>query len=134
MTAPTRERIGAILLRVSSKRQAEEGKATYAVQLKDCQDYAASHGIRVSGDLTWQDIAERDSYYTRDGLQEAMAAATERRYQVLIVWRMDRLTDDPARLLKIVDDLAKDGVTIAYATWPDTNTDTDLGRLLAYTN
>jgi len=132
MTTPTHERIGAILLRVSSKRQAEEGKASYHVQLGDCHAYAAAKGVSVPADLIWQDIAERDSYYTRDGLQAALTAAKAGRYQVLIVWRMDRLTDDPARLLKIVDDLAKDGVTIMYATEPDTNTDTDVGRFLAY--
>lgn len=124
---------GAILLRVSTKGQAEEGKTTYTVQRNDCLKFAATHDIHVPENLIWDEVGKRDQYYTRDGLQAALAAAKEHLYQVLIVWRMDRLTDNPGQLLRMVDELAKDGVTIAYATEPDTNTDTDMGRWLAYT-
>jgi DNA invertase Pin-like site-specific DNA recombinase len=126
-------RTGAILLRVSSIGQAEEGMASYPMQLRDCLAYADTNNINVPADLTWQEVGKRDQYYTRDGLQAALAAAKEGKYQVLIVWRMDRLTDDPGRLLRIIEDLEKMGVTVGYATEPDTNTDTELGRWLAYT-
>ena len=57
-------------------------------------------------------------------MQAALTTAKEHLYQGRIVWRMDRLTDNPGQLLRMVGELVKDDVTIAYATEPDTNTDT----------
>jgi DNA invertase Pin-like site-specific DNA recombinase len=96
------QRIGAILLRVSTKEQAEEGHTTYKVQVQDCERYARENDIIVPPDHIWQEVAKRDDYYTRDGLQAALAAAEHNRYQALIVWRIDRLTDDVEYFLKIL--------------------------------
>src|SRR5260221_9077991 len=133
MTAPTRERIGAILLRVSSKRQAEEGRASYRVQLEQCLTYAAAHSIDVPPDLIWQEVGERDRYYTRDGLQAALAAAEQNRYMALIVWRLDRLTDDYGNFLRIVERLSKHGALPWSATEPDVDLSTPNGLWYVHT-
>jgi site-specific DNA recombinase len=124
---------GAILIRVSTKKQAEEGMATYAVQLKDCRDYAKKLGIDVPGDLIWQEVAKRDQYYTRNGLQAALAAAEQDRYQALIVWRLDRLTDDIGQFLRILDRLKQHGALPWSATEPDVDLSTPNGLWYVHT-
>ncbi len=126
-------RTGAILLRVSSKRQAAEDKTSYTVQLEACQKYAKEHDIEVPTDLIWQEVGERGQFYTRDGLQAALRAAEAGRYQALIVWRLDRLTDDIGNFLRILDTLKRHGALPWSATEPDVDLSTPDGLWYVHT-
>jgi DNA invertase Pin-like site-specific DNA recombinase len=116
---------GGILLRVSTKKQAEEGNATYRTQLQDCLKYAKDHDIEVPDDAEhrWQEVSSRDKFYTRDGLQAALDAIKEGRIQALIVWKLDRLTDS----LKIFNRINYDYLDEYHAElWSATETEVDL--------
>src|SRR5258708_3137203 len=126
-------RIGAVLLRVSTQRQAEADKASYEVQRADCLAYAKRQGIHVPDDLIWQEVGKRDQYFTRDGLQAALAAAEKNRYTPLIVWRLDRLTDDIGQFLRILDRLKQHGALPWSATEPDVDLSTPNGLWYVHT-
>lgn len=121
-------RTGAILLRVSQQKQATEDKASYAVQRRDCLAYAAQHDIHVPDELIWDEVGSRGNYHTRDGLQAALAAAQAGEYQALIVWRIDRLTDQPERSLTILRTLREHDAYEYSATEPDVDVTTESGR------
>lgn len=129
MTTPT----AAILLRVSTQRQAEDDRASYDVQRDACRTYAADRGFTVPDDLIWQEVGKRDQYYTRDGLQAALTAAEQGRYQALIVWRLDRLTDDIGNFLRILDRLKSHGALPWSATEPDVDLSTPDGLWYVHT-
>jgi DNA invertase Pin-like site-specific DNA recombinase len=126
-------RTGAILLRVSTKKQAEEGNATYTVQLNQCLEYAARNQIVVPDDLRWQEVGKRDQYFRRDGLQAALTAVEQDRFQALIVWRLDRLTDDIGNFLRILDRLKQHGALPWSATEPDVDLSTKDGLWYVHT-
>jgi DNA invertase Pin-like site-specific DNA recombinase len=126
-------RTGAILLRVSSKGQAEEGKGSYEVQRQQCLEYARKNDIAVPDDLIWQEVGQRDQYYTRKGLQKALEAAEQNRYQALIVWRLDRLTDDIGNFLRILDRLKQHNALPWSATEPDVDLSTPNGLWYVHT-
>lgn len=131
-TTPT-PTTGAIVLRVSSQRQATDDKASYDVQRDACLAYAASRGITVPPDLIWQEVGQRDQYYTRNGLQAALTAAEQGRYQALIVYRLDRLTDDIGNFLRILDRLKAHGALPWSATEPDIDLSTPNGLWYVHT-
>lgn len=125
-TTPT----GAVLLRVSTQRQSEDDRASYSVQRSDCHAAMARQGFADSG-LEWQEVAKRDAFYTRDGLQAALAAAEQGKYQALFVWKLDRLTDDTEyfdRILRLFD---QHGIHLFSATEPEIDLRTEIGRKLA---
>jgi len=65
----------------------------------------------------------------RPGLQAALAAARAGEFDVLLVYRIDRLTRSIVGLMSIVEDLAASGVALRSATEPiDTNG--PVGRML----
>ncbi|HEU0141474.1 MAG TPA: recombinase family protein, partial [Bryobacteraceae bacterium] len=51
---------------------------------------------------------------SRQGLRDILAAATERRMEVLIVEDCARLARDPEDLQRILDSLAADGVIVVH--------------------
>lgn len=126
-------KIGAILLRVSTARQAEDDKASYSVQRDSCLRYAADHDLTVPDDLIWQEVGQRDQYFTRNGLQAALQAAEQGRYQALIVFRLDRLTDDIGNFLRILDRLKAHGALPWSATEPDVDLSTPNGLWYVHT-
>lgn len=132
MSIPAQQ-TAAVLLRVSTKKQAEEGQGSYEVQLRDCLSYAAAHGFTVPDDLIWQEVGKRDQYHTRDGLQQALEAAEQGRYQALIVWRLDRLTDEYNNFTKIMETLGEHGACVWSATEPDVDVRTEQGMWYAHT-
>ncbi len=132
-TTTPQPRTGAILLRVSTAQQADEEKTSYDVQRDDCLRAAAARGYVVPDDAEhrFQEVGKRDQYYTREGLQKAIEAAQQNRYQALFVWRLDRLTDDTEyfdRILKIFD---QHGIELWSATEPHIDCRTEMGRNIA---
>lgn len=65
----------------------------------------------------------------RPGLRKALAAASAGRYDVLLVYRVDRFTRRIRDLVTLLDELESTGVTFRSATEPF-DTSTPAGRML----
>jgi site-specific DNA recombinase len=67
----------------------------------------------------------------RDGLQKALAAARAGRFDILLVYRVDRFTRRIRDLVTLLDDLDHAGVVFRSATEPF-DTSTPVGRMLVH--
>jgi len=103
-------RRAALYLRVSTEEQGQEG---YSLpnQRAALEQYALARGWTVAG--VWTDI-ESGRTDGRAGYQALLAAA--RQWDVLLVWRVDRLGRDTAELFRVARELRRAGRQLVSAT------------------
>ncbi len=118
--------------RVSKLFQAQRGYSLYA-QAQTLEEYAAQQGWLLPDDLRFRDGAEADASgadWNLPGLQAMLEAARQRRFQVLLVWDLDRFARSLTKALVLEEQLKKYGVRVHYVRVPVD--DTPEGRLLKH--
>jgi DNA invertase Pin-like site-specific DNA recombinase len=130
-------RRAAIYARVSSGVQATPEKQSTEVQIQQCREWIAHPGRSwaVEPRHVYQEVGKRHQYRTRAGLQEMLAAAARHEFDVVVVWCLDRLTDDPDHFMDIIGHLwTESRVQLKSATdTQDVDITTQRGRWMAYT-
>lgn len=92
----------AIYSRVSTAEQSADN------QLEQLRAYAATQGWGITAEYLDTDSG---AHYDRPGFQQMLAAARQRRFDVLLFWSLDRLTrEGAARTLDILNRLHSWGV------------------------
>ena len=98
------------------------------LQLDELRQVAAQRGWEIAG--VYQDEGISGAKTSRPGLDQMMADAQAGRFDVLAVWRLDRLGRDLPHLLQTIDQLAAWGVGFASIRDAGIDTTTPTGRLL----
>jgi len=123
MNATKRRACG--LIRVSSDEQAKGG---YGLDFQENDIRAFC--VRNDFDLVniYRDEGYSGATAARPGFQEMMEAARDRRFDVLVVWKLDRLFRDTKLTLQTVDELA--GLDIEFRSVQESFTHDSNGRFL----
>jgi len=112
----------AFYARVSTKDQ------DVALQLEDLRAAAAVRGWVTVGEFT--DISISGAKRARPGLDTLLAEAQAGSFDVVLVWKMDRLARSLQHLLATLKDLTDWGVGFASLRDPGIDTTTASGRLM----
>ena len=106
----------AIYTRVSTADQSPE------LQLREIQDHATRQGWEIVE--TYQDIV-RGAKASRPGLNRLMAEAMARKFDTILVWKLDRFGRSLVDCLNNIRELGKNGVRFIAVTQ---NLDTDINN------
>ncbi len=116
----------AVYIRVSTEDQAREGYSL-AVQREYLEDFAKREGYEVYKVYCDDGVS---AYSTRrPALQELLADAKAKRFELVIAYKLDRFSRNLKDLLNLVDELSGYGVAFKSATEPF-DTSTSAGRLM----
>lgn len=102
-----------IYVRVSTTEQVDEGYSLDA-QLDRCKAYCLSQGWEVVGVYIEEGVSAKDT--NRPELQRMLTDATGGLFDVVLVYRLDRLTRSVKDLYKLLDALESNGVKFKSAT------------------
>jgi site-specific DNA recombinase len=106
--------------------QGEEGKSL-AAQKEEMHEFAEAQGWQVVAEFV--DAGETGTSMERSGLQEALEAAEDGTFDVLLVHELSRLSRSLFDTLKIFEDLGQAGVGFVSIKDPDFNFSSATGRL-----
>lgn len=125
---PIRPRRGAILRRVSTDEQEEN--FSLANQQQACRAYAEEHDIEVV-----LDVADVHSGYSlkRPGLTQVRELAAAGGLDVLIVWKLDRLSRRITHWGKLLGELEEAQVSVASVMEPWLDTSSPIGKHMVMT-
>jgi site-specific DNA recombinase len=115
-----------IYIRVSTEDQAKEGYSL-EVQREYLQSFAKREKLEIF--KVYQD--DGASGYTKDrpALKELLKDAKEKKFDLVLVYKIDRFSRNLKDMLNLVDDLSKNGVGFKSATEPF-DTTTSAGKLM----
>lgn len=115
----------AIYARVSTNEQAEEG---YSIdeQVRLLRDWCKSHGYEVYKEYVDRGISGK-SIKGRPALRQLLADAKQKCFDIVVVWKMNRLARNILDLLKIVDLLEKSNISFRSYT-ENYETETSSGK------
>jgi site-specific DNA recombinase len=116
----------AIYARVSTERQAERG--TIGSQVQALRAYAATAGYELAGEYC--DDGHSGARLDRPGLDALRDAAQAGLFEVVCCLSPDRLARSYAYQVLILDELARFGVSVAFADAPGLDQDDPQARLL----
>ena len=111
----------AIYARVSTDRQDLE------VQVAELRDFARARQWELVG--TYDDVTSGMTT-RRLGLDELLKAAHGRTFDLLLIWRLDRLGRSLLHMVQVIDDLLGKGIHVVSATEPHMDSTTAQGRFL----
>ncbi len=117
----------ALYARVSTGMQAEEGKSL-AAQLAEMHEFAQARGWEVV--VEFVDAGESGTDMDRRGLQEALQAAQEEAFDVLLVHELSRLSRSMFDTLSIFEQLGEANVGFASVKEPNFNFSDPASRLM----
>lgn len=106
---PFLQREAAIYARFSSHKQTEK---SIKDQLIDCQEYALENNLIVRENNIFTDEARTGTNTNRDGFNEMIEAAKNKRFRYIIVWKMDRLSRNLIDSVLTLNDLKEMGVSV----------------------
>ena len=107
--------------RVSTTRQDLE------IQQQELQEFAVRRGWTIVG--AYEDVIS-GAREQRPGLDRLLADAHRRTFDVLLLWKLDRLGRSLVHLVQVVDTLFSRGIDVVSATEPHLDSTTPQGRLL----
>lgn len=122
----TKAKVVAIYCRVSTTEQAEEG---YSIgeQERVLMDYCDKNGFDIYKTYADKGISGKDIKH-RPAIQELLRDASEKRFNLVISWKINRMSRKLTDAIKIVEILEKYG--IAYRSYSEPfESDTPAGRM-----
>ena len=115
------EKSVAIYARVSTDKQAVD------VQLTELRDYVKRAGWKIFREFTDEGFTGKNT--SRPAFKEMMDLARQRKFDVLLVWKLDRLSRSLKDLINTLDELGHLGIDFnSYDNKIDTSTPT--GKLV----
>ena len=116
----------AIYIRVSTEDQAKEG---YSLEVQ--REYLESFAIREGNEVVKVYCDEGISAYStrREALQQLLKDAKDKKFELVLVYKIDRFSRKLKDLLNLVDELSAYGIDFKSATEPFDST-TSAGKLM----
>lgn len=121
----------AIYLRVSTEEQAREDRNGLKVQEDRLRDFCRSQSYELKEEHVYSDKGYSGSLDTEDrpGMQTMLEAAKNKEFDLLIVYKLDRLFRNQRKLLNALEKLVAYGVAFQSST-ESFDTETPSGRLM----
>jgi DNA invertase Pin-like site-specific DNA recombinase len=113
----------AIYARVSTRDKDQDPE----LQLSPMRDHAAAAGWNIA---EYVDLASASDYVRRVSWQALIADARRRRFQQIVVWKLDRAFRSTRECLNALEDLDRLGIGFLVLTQPEINTRSSIGRLI----
>ena len=110
MTAKGSTKIAAIYIRVSSQDQFLEGYSLDA-QERVLREYCDQKNYDVHGIYRDEGISAKDIKH-RPGVMQLLADAKEKRFEIILIWKLTRFSRSLANLVVVCDELEKYGVML----------------------
>ncbi len=126
MNAPRKPTRVALYARTSTADKGQD----IGLQTDELTGLASQRGWTVT--KVYEDEGLSGAKTKRPGLDSLMADAQAGRFDVLLVWKLDRLGRSVSHLLQMLDQLQGWGVSFASARDPGMDTTTPQGRLLLH--
>ena len=124
---PTDQRTRAgLYARVSTTNRGQD----VGLQLDELRQVAAQRGWQVAEERIYVDDGISGSAESRPALDRMLADAQAGRFDVLLIWKLDRLGRSLRHLLTLISTLDAAGVGLASVRDPGLDTTTPTGRLL----
>ena len=98
------------------------------LQLDGLRDYAKARGLEVVGEYVDEGVSGAKT--KRVALDRLLADAHQRRFDALLVWKLDRLGRSLSHLIRVVDTLGSLGVDLVSLGDPGLDTSSPHGRLI----
>ncbi|WP_181347385.1 recombinase family protein [Thalassobacillus sp. CUG 92003] len=107
-------KVAAIYVRVSTKEQAEEG---YSIdeQVRTLKELCEREGYKVFKVYSDRGISGK-AMKNRPGLQELLRDASQKAFNTVLVWKLNRLSRKSLDLLSVIDLLKKNNIAFRSAT------------------
>lgn len=121
----TNKQIASIYVRVSTEEQAQEGQSIQA-QIEVLTQYCNLFGLQIH--KIYKDLGISGKTMNRPGLEELIRDSKENQFNVILVWKISRLSRSLKDLLVLIDEFEQFGVSfISYSEKFDTST--PVGRM-----
>jgi site-specific DNA recombinase len=129
--APVKKKRVALYLRVSTEDQCKEDRYGMRVQEDRLKKYCESQEYEMSDELIYKDEGKSGSLAIekRDSLKQLFDDAKLKKFDIVIVYRLDRFFRSTGKLLGAVERLLECGVDFKSAT-ESFDTETPNGRLV----
>jgi site-specific DNA recombinase len=119
----------ALYIRVSTEEQAREGYSL-AAQERTLTEHCEKLGHEIAGIYKDEGISAKDIQH-RPALMQLLADAKQRKFELVLVWKLSRLTRSLRDLCGTIDDFGKYGVAlVSYSEAFDVATPT--GRMVTH--
>lgn len=100
----------ALYIRVSTREQDMEGYSLDS-QTRTLTEYCSTHGFNVYKIYSDEGISAKDIKH-RPGVIQLLADAKERKFEIILVWKLTRFSRSLANLIAVCEDLEKYGVML----------------------
>ena len=115
-----------VYTRVSTERQGADDKVSLAEQERICKMLAEIRGYECVGTYTDNGLSGRTM--KRPALQQMLDDASAKKMDVVIAYKLDRLSRKQLHALLIIEDLKENGIGFVSAKEPDMDTSTPMGK------
>jgi len=115
----------ALYTRVSTINKGQD----VGLQLDELRQVAAQRGWLVAEDRVYVDDGVSGARETRPALDRMMADAQAGRFEIVAVWKLDRLGRSVQHVLSLLDQLGSQGIQFVSVRDPGLDTTTPAGRL-----
>ena len=115
------------LMRIATYARVSTGHQDLEVQLQELREFAARREWTIVG--AYADVIS-GAREQRPGLDRLLADAHGRKFDLLSLWKLDRLGRSLVHLVQVVDTLFSRGIDVVSATEPHLDSTTPQGRLL----
>ena len=112
----------AIYARCSTQEQ------SVALQLEGLREYAMARGFEIVAEFTDEGVSGAKTQ--RPALDQLLADAHRRRFEGVLIWKLDRLGRSLSHLIRLVDTLSSLGVDLVSLGDPGLDTTSPHGRLI----
>lgn len=114
-------------MKVAFYARVSTDKQDLQLQFGELQDFARRRGWEVVA--TYEDVTS-GAGTRRPGLDRLLTDAHGRRFDVLLLWKLDRLGRSLLHIVQVIDDILGKGIHVVSATEPHMDSTTAGGRLL----
>jgi site-specific DNA recombinase len=120
--------VAALYLRVSSRKQGEDDKASLPTQRKALDDLAAELGYAVDEAYVYEDQFTGEELHQRPALSRLRADAHGRHFAIVLAYNVYALAKNTAHMAILLDEWEQIGVGLQFAT--ESLENTPLGRMI----
>jgi DNA invertase Pin-like site-specific DNA recombinase len=115
-------------MRVALYARCSTAEQTVNLQLDGVREYAGSRGFQVVDEYI--DEAVSGAKTKRPALDRLFEDAHRRRFDAVVVWKLDRLGRSLSHLIRVVDTLGSLGIDLVSLSDPGLDTTVPSGRLI----
>jgi DNA invertase Pin-like site-specific DNA recombinase len=116
------------MMRIALYARCSTADQSVDLQLDNLRDYAQARGFKVDGEYVDEGVS--GARVKRPALDRLLEDAHRRRFDAVLVWKLDRLGRSLSHLIRVVEQLGSVGVDLISLNDPGLDTTAPSGRLI----